>query len=346
MAWIQTGTSGNYHVCFRYGGKKFKRSLKTKSEREALAKKFRIEETIKLLETGRLELPELVDVPTYLMSDGKLASKPKVKNAPLEKMFELYFDSIPEDGLESNTLKMIEIHQRHLVRLFGKRFNLRQIRLSDLQSYVNKRAAEPGIRGRSVSGSTIKKEIVTLRSIWRWAVLHEYLPEVPLPSKGLKYPKRFELPPFQTFDEVSRQTSALDPSSAEAKDLWATVFLNIEEIQELLDHVRDTGRHTFVYPMFVFAAHTGARRSEILRSEKIDISGGVLTVREKKRVKRTNSTRKVPISKRLQDVLNAWFEVKPESNFTICHSYGSSCQSQPGESLSANEANKLLTAVE
>ena len=35
------------------------------------------------------------------------------------------------------------------------------------------------------------------------------------------------------------------------------------EIAEFLAFVSDTGRHSFLHPMFCFAAHTGARRSEI-----------------------------------------------------------------------------------
>ncbi|HMR01431.1 MAG TPA: Type 1 glutamine amidotransferase-like domain-containing protein, partial [Candidatus Gracilibacteria bacterium] len=42
-------------------------------------------------------------------------------------------------------------------------------------------------------------------------------------------------------------------------------------IEELLAHVRKLGGHPFIYPMCAFAAHTGARRSEMMRSRLQDI---------------------------------------------------------------------------
>lgn len=71
------------------------------------------------------------------------------------------------------------------------------------------------------------------------------------------------MPPFQTLDEVEAQTKDLDPDSPRAKDLWSSVFLDRTEVEELLDLVQAQKQFAaFVYPMFVMAAHTGARRSE------------------------------------------------------------------------------------
>ena len=52
------------------------------------------------------------------------------------------------------------------------------------------------------------------------------------PSDGLRFPKAHELPPFQPFEEVAGQTGNLDADSPEAHELWATVFLNRDEIEE------------------------------------------------------------------------------------------------------------------
>ena len=57
MAWLQTDPSGNYHISFRFRGRNFKRSLKTKSEQRANSRLHRLEENIRLVESGRLELP-------------------------------------------------------------------------------------------------------------------------------------------------------------------------------------------------------------------------------------------------------------------------------------------------
>ena len=65
--------------------------------------------------------------------------------------------------------------------------------------------------------------------------------------------------------------------------------------------------------MLVFAAHTGARRSEILRSQvdDIDLFGRTLTIREKKRVRGRYTTRTVPISQVLYKVLEEWLANHP-----------------------------------
>lgn len=71
--------------------------------------------------------------------------------------------------------------------------------------------------------------------------------------------------------------------------------------------------------MFAVAAYTGARRSEMLRSqvEDVDLESGHMVLREKKRVRGQRSTRSVPISPRLHKSLTSWFEVHPGGKFTF-----------------------------
>ncbi|NQT38036.1 MAG: hypothetical protein HQ581_11130 [Planctomycetes bacterium] len=72
MAWLEREPSGQFHIRFRIGSRKFRRSLKTKSESEAETRRVRLEETLRLVESGRLTVPANVDVATYLLSDGQL----------------------------------------------------------------------------------------------------------------------------------------------------------------------------------------------------------------------------------------------------------------------------------
>ena len=92
--------------------------------------------------------------------------------------------------------------------------------------------------------------------------------------------------------------------------------------------------------MFVFAAHTGARRSEILRSQTTDFSAGIVSIRERKRKKGRKSTRQIPLSNRLREAINDWFDEKPDSPFSLCHAFKSSCTSEPGTPLTPSQANK------
>jgi hypothetical protein len=79
MAWLeQHPTAGTFQIVFRLDDTKFKRSLKTDDAREASARLARVEENIRLVDSGRLVLPEHSDPATFLLSDGKLNGKPKV----------------------------------------------------------------------------------------------------------------------------------------------------------------------------------------------------------------------------------------------------------------------------
>lgn len=114
--------------------------------------------------------------------------------------------------------------------------------------------------------------------------------------KHLRYPKGIEKPPFQTSVEIETKIATGELSERAQQDLWDCLFLTLPEIDELLQHVQGTARHPFIYPMFVFAAHTGARRSELLRSrtEDIDFALRLITIREKKRVRGKLTTRTCP----------------------------------------------------
>ncbi len=80
MASFQQFPSGNFHITFHFGGKRFKRSLKTKDKRQTQAIQARLEETIRLVQLGRIKMPLLVDVPAFLLADGNSISQPEISN--------------------------------------------------------------------------------------------------------------------------------------------------------------------------------------------------------------------------------------------------------------------------
>ena len=70
MASLQL-VSGHYHICFRFAGRRYKRSLKTSRRDKAEARQVNLEETINLVESGRIEIPDFVDhVAAFLLKDG------------------------------------------------------------------------------------------------------------------------------------------------------------------------------------------------------------------------------------------------------------------------------------
>jgi integrase len=114
----------------------------------------------------------------------------------------------------------------------------------------------------------------------------------------------------------------------EQRELWASLFLTLPEVAELLELVRANARHDWIYPMFCFAAHTGARRSEILRSRisDFDFQAKSVLIRERKRAKGRLTTRRVPLSGFLASVMRAWFDTHPGG----IHSIGQPLRNRPG----------------
>lgn len=104
--------------------------------------------------------------------------------------------------------------------------------------------------------------------------------------------------------------------------LWEALYLRRNEIDAFLKHVEEHAAHPFIYPMIVMAAHTGARRAELMRSQRsdFDFASGMVTIREKKRVRGRNTTRRVPMSPILKRVLHHWFESEhPGGPHAFCH---------------------------
>jgi integrase len=319
MAWLETEKSGRFKVCFRYGGRKYKKALKTSDPDDANALVGRLEENLRLLERGRLELPHGANLAVFLLSDGKLSAKPKPARAFTLAELQTLYVGAQAASLERNTLDTVETHLKHLQGTLGARFAVGGLTTSDLQAHIDRRAQDVGRRGKPLSPSTIKKEIATLSSRWTWAVQRELI-TAPFPGKGPTYPKTREKPPFQTWEEIERQVSRGGLTEDERAELWDTLFLQLHEIDELLGFVKENARHDFIHPMFVFAAHTGARRSEVLRSRvaDFDFDGRTVLVREKKRVRGKQTFRRVPLSPLLSEVMRGWFAAHPGGSYAIC----------------------------
>ncbi len=316
MASIQRDPSGNFHISFRFGGKRFKRSLKTKHERKAESAATHVEENIRLVEAGRLLIPGEADIPTFLMSDGQLCEKPIVEtNITLGKLFAEYEASLPIGSLEPMTLEIAAIHMRHVSRVLGSSKLLRTITKKDLQHYVTTRSKEPGHRG-NLSATTIRKELGTFSAIWNWAVGQGYAKGV-FPRRGLIYPKQADKPPFQTWSQIERQIEDQDLPEGEESALWECLYLNNSETDELLEFLKTESRYPFLHPMATIAAHTGARRSELCRikTTDIDLNDGRLTIRELKRVKSKKTMRSIPMSKRLHETISEWLATKTKSPY-------------------------------
>jgi integrase len=262
--------------------------------------KARYEYLLRLLEQRLLTMPPGMDIVAFLRNDGKPPATPLESRSP-EILFARfcagYLKTVGNGAVENNTLSTSRIHLTHLAGTLGDRFPIASLAHADLQRHVARRSASDG-----VSAITVKKEVDTLRSAWNWAKRMEYVHN-DFPGSGLVYPKGDEKLPFMTWTEIERRIAAGGDPDA----LWECLYLSDPEIAEFLDFVEQRKAPVWLYPMCVMAAHTGARRSEIVRAERqdVDFETGVITIREKKRARGKVTTRRVAMSSRLRAALAA-----------------------------------------
>ncbi len=305
--------SGRFRLRFGYGGRPHKRSLTTTDEAEARAVLGRVEKTIRLIERGRLVMPPDADPGSFILSDGKLNGKlAPPKAVTLSELFKLYRTELGSGAKEPSTLEGEGTHIKHILRHLKPPTVVQTLTVSDLQGYVDKRLRDKW-HGKVIRPDTIKKEVTTLRLIWNWAADQGYLVG-PAPTSGLKYPKIDQKPPFMTLEQIQRIIDRGGLNANQIDELWDSLFLAVVQAQEVRDHVLEHARHDFIFPMFVFAAHTGARRSEIVRSriDDFDFDARMALVREKKKSREKSLTyRKLPMTDLLVDTMTNWFSKHP-----------------------------------
>ena len=346
MSFLEQRSSGQYHLVFRFGGQRFKKALKTTQTDVAEAARVRLDENLRLVAAGRLIIPDGADIPTFLLSDGKLNGKPSLP-APLtlSKLFQEYLGHLPDGAMESNSLYTAKIHMAHFERVLGKAFSVRGLSLDDLQGYVQQRGKEKGRRKGRVSPTTMRKELSTFSAVWSWARATDRV-EGPFSNKGLRFPKTNEKPPFQTKEEIDRQIARGGLTENEQEALWDCLYLTPADLEKVLKVIQDRAEQPVVYPMVLMAAHTGVRRSEILRSlvQDFDLESNMVVIREKKRAKGRRTTRVVPLSPVLATTIGEWLKTHPRCKYTFCQRMNATEAEKGAEfaPIAADQATDLL----
>ena len=135
MASIQQDPqSKNFRIRFRYCGRRYFRSLKTTELKVAQSILGRVEDTLRLLDQGRLEIPPKAEPGKFILSDGKInGDKPTKKDIALKELLETYQKRLPYGAKEPTTIKMETKHINNLLRLLPKRRSANSITSADLQ---------------------------------------------------------------------------------------------------------------------------------------------------------------------------------------------------------------------
>jgi integrase len=335
MAWLER-RNGAYRIVFRLTGARHQLLLGEVELADAKAALHQLEANLHALRRGRITCPEGHDLGAFLVTDASGASPvrrlvpvmappaPPPADPPDAPPVEAPWPAITvaavtagylaaqATALEPNSLKALGIQLRHVARTLGDGFDLSRLTLADLQGHIERRRGEPGRRGQPIQTPTLRKEITALGGAWAWAVHSERLTRA-YPSKGLRYPRSEERPRFQTRAEIERQVARGNLSERERDELWDRLYLDRDEIDAFVAYFEANAKHRFLAVMVTLAAHTGMRRSEMLRARRgdVDLEAGVITIREKKRVKGTTTTRVVPLSTPLAATLRAWLAAHP-----------------------------------
>ncbi len=272
-------------------------------EIEARAVGAKVDYILMRLKQHLLDVPAGMDIVTFIQFDGKPPDdrrEEEPRETPFAEFRDAYLKTFSNGAIEDNSLCTAKIHLAHLAGTLGAKFPMNALTLADLQRHVDRRQ-------KKVAGVTIKKELDTLRAVWKWAARMGYV-EGDFPGRGLVYPKGDEKPPFMTWAEIERRIAA----GGDPEELWECLYLTAAEITELLAFVKGRRAPAWVYPAFVLVAHTGARRSEMMRVklEDVNLAEGTVTIREKKRVRDRRTTRRVPMTTLLAAVLKDWLSAQ------------------------------------
>jgi integrase len=269
-------------------------------------------------------LPD-ADPATFIISGGKVAGRPRPisesfqdnsKPPTLKQIFDTYAETLTPGSKEENSLSTEAVHRRHFRRILGEAIVFEMLGVETVQNYVDVRAKE------GVGRETIRKELSTLRVVWSWAHKRKHVHSSPKwRMKDLTFPKGKDKPPFQTWDQITLKIGRGGLTKKQQAELWECLWLDQEQTTECLAWVRENATRTIMYPMFAFAAFTGARRSEMIRSERHDrdFQAGIVSIREKKADRsKTFTLRSVPIHPKLAEIMTNWFQVHPGGPWTVC----------------------------
>lgn len=172
MAWLEEHpTSGHFKICFRWGGRKLKKTVKTTDRGNAETALARFKENLHLLERGRLELPPGADIGAFLLSDGKLNGQPAATPPPhiltLGELRDAYVEVHSNGAMEENSLATVCMHLRNVIATLGGSFRIGSLTQGDLQKHIDRRARKR-YRGRPLSAVTLRKEMASFRACWNW----------------------------------------------------------------------------------------------------------------------------------------------------------------------------------
>jgi integrase len=239
-----------------------------------------------------------------------LTNRGKCRIKTLAHLRDRYLEVLAHEDVKASVLSNCQTYFRHLLRILGD-LPLADFSREQLQVYVNQRGSRNS--KDNVGEMTIRQELSCFRLAWNWG-REDGLTTGVFPSKGLQFHKPDKKPPLMIREEIERRVS-----HGASEDLWESLYLQTPEVDEVLAIAEVSTCRPFIYPMFCMAAFTGARRRELIASQRADFSfaRGLVAIRETDRLRRITKLRHVPLSTRLENVMEGWFQHHPGGQMTF-----------------------------
>ncbi len=308
--------NGVFHVRFRFQGKEYKKSLKTRNREDAEAAVHGVEQTIHLITIGKQTIPSLVDPGDFILSGGCVSELQRHRrNTPT-------VEQVVEEYLQNQTHKIAETyrssqrtHLGHLKRFIGSKAQrgIEKISRQDLDRFLQHRL-------EMRDASTVCRERNTLLRFFRWVISQEYISESPAVQLD-PIPCGTDLPPFRTVEEIEKILKRGGMNPQEQKDVWECLYLSPPEIAELLELVRQNAQKRISYFLHAIPTYTGMRRGEVLRLTwvDLDLEERTVTARSRKQSRRQKETRRrIDLHEELWQELQKWKEEQATGQFVVC----------------------------
>ncbi len=297
-----------YRVRWRCNGKRPRKSLGSVTADEANRRRDEIEETLRMIDDGRLEIPPRADETEFVFSGGRVEQSRRATQRTIQDCIDAYLES---RQVGADTYDEYERRLRTVRDALGEPSRtLDSITIQDLQAFLASRQTK-------VSGDTAKRDLVRFLDAYKLAAASGWIAKplnrddvltIVTPTIARKKKK----PDWRTYQETLREITRRGLTDEETAELWERAYFDATELSQFLDDLKPACAPApdFLYPMVVTAMFTGARRGELcrLRTQDVDFENGIITLRQRKAHKKkySESERVVPIHGRLEDVLGAW----------------------------------------
>jgi hypothetical protein len=253
--------NGIYLARFHYGGKEYKKSLKTTDRKAAEAAMHRVEDALHRLAIQIISVPGGVDPGDFILTGGTLqraAPQPKSAKVPsLDEVVEEYTSNLGH--LATQNVATIRTHLRNLKKKLGPKAGepLDRIGARDLEAFLQARLRER-------SATTLNKERVSVMQFFEWVVAVNYLAVSPA-ARLTQVKPAGDLPPFRTYQEIETIVRRGGLSPRQILRLWDCLYLSPGEVGELLALVRSRSVYDVTPILHATPAYTGMRRGEVMR---------------------------------------------------------------------------------